>query len=71
MTHHEHPNNDTPQKDWKDIQDMFDTPTQPDTQPLKSLLENFRNDLQHHPYVRAKAHNQALAASLWWLRVKR
>jgi hypothetical protein len=71
MTDQEHPNNDTPQKDWKDIQDMFDTPTQPDTQPLKSLLENFRKDLQHHPYMRATQQGDTLPAALWLIWAKR
>ncbi|NQV33434.1 MAG: redoxin domain-containing protein [Phycisphaeraceae bacterium] len=64
-------NNDTPHEDWEDIQTMFDTPTQSDTAPLRSLLENFQSDLQHHPYVAGGQRNQTLSAPQWLIWAKR
>ena len=64
-------NNDTPQEDWEDIQAMFDTPIQSDAAPLRSLLENFRTNLQHHPYVSQQERSHALPLSTWQLWTKR
>ncbi|MCP4450582.1 MAG: redoxin domain-containing protein [Planctomycetes bacterium] len=71
MTHQKNTHSNTPREDWEDIQSVFDQSTQPDTQPLKSLLENFRNDLRHHPYVRAGQRNTTLAAAQWLIWIKR
>ena len=46
--------NEAESKQWQAIQDMFDGENHCDEQPFREMLDNFRRDLESHPYVRGR-----------------
>jgi len=45
--------NEAESKQWQAIQDMFDGENHCDERPFREMLDNFRQDLDNHPYVRS------------------
>ena len=46
--------NESESKQWRKIQDMFDGENHCDEQPFREMLDNFRRDMENHPYVRGR-----------------
>ena len=40
---------------WRQLQERFDEKASADNQPLRTLLKNFADDLENHPYVQKKS----------------
>ena len=46
--------NEAESKQWQEIQDMFDGENRCDERPFRKMLDNFKRDLENHPYVRSR-----------------
>lgn len=65
-SHPDHRKQDPSSRDWDAVQRIFDSQTQPDKEPLHALLDGFRTDLKHHPYVRSLTQDPKTGSWAWF-----
>lgn len=57
--------------EWETVQDLFQAEENCFQEPFRNLLQNFRRDLSHHPYVRRQTDGHARDMSLQWIWTRR
>ena len=57
--------NEAESKQWQAIQDMFDGENRCNARPFGAMLDNFRQDLESHPYVRGRRKRTTVTNTGW------